>query len=163
MSPDNSAMTRVCVLCQKHIPDDANVCPHCGHDYRLVMTGQAWEEEKTPLPPIGGAIIALSGVSQVVSGLLWLFGFEFGFRTEEDRLEAIYWTIGLAMILVGAFAIAVSPFAMTRRRLVLSLAGGVAALGGGTLATMYTLSIATGSLGLVGLLLVAIARDEFRD
>ena len=93
--------------------------------------------------------------------MLWLDGFAFGMG-DTDYFEELYWAIGFAMILVGVFAVFVSPFAMTRRRLALSLAGGLAGLGG-SLATIYTLTIAVGSLGLVGVLLIAIARDEFVD
>jgi len=127
------------------------------------MMGHAWEDERTPLPPIGGALIALSGVTHVVAGLLWLSGFGYDLENSGSRYEELYWAVGLALILVGVFAAFVSPFAMTRRRLSLSLAGGLAALGGGTMAVMFTLSMASGSLGLVGVLLIALARDEFVD
>jgi len=32
--------TRGCVSCGRAISWDANVCPYCGHDYRLLMAGQ---------------------------------------------------------------------------------------------------------------------------
>jgi len=163
MAEGKAVMTRLCVKCEKNLPDDANVCPHCGHDYRPVMLGHAWEEEKTPLPSIGGALIGLSGVTQVLSGILWLSGFEFGSSSQMSNFDGISITIGLAVIAVGIFAILVSPFAMTRRRLALSLVGGLAALGGGTLAVVMMLSVAASSLGLVGVLLIALARDEFAD
>lgn len=164
MEGGKALMTRVCVRCQKNLPDDANVCPRCGHDYRPIMMGHAWEEEKTPLPPLGGALIALSGVVQIVSGLLWLSEKGFSSGLTENHLEAIYIAIGLAVIVVGIFAVLVSPFAMTRRRLALSLVGGLAALGGGSLVVMYmSVSIVAGSLGLVGILLIALAREEFVD
>jgi len=163
MAAGKGSLTRVCVGCDKSLPDDANVCPYCGHDYRPVMLGHAWEEENTPLPPIGGALIALSGTVQIVNGLLWLSGFDFGLDPAGGHFGALHFTIGLAVIIVGVFAVLVSPFAMTRRRLAISLVGGIAALGGSTLAVAYTLSIAGASLGLVGILLIALARDEFVD
>ena len=164
MEGGKALMTRVCVRCQKNLPDDANVCPRCGHDYRPIMMGHAWEEERTPLPPLGGALIALSGVVQIVSGLLWLSEKGFSSGLTENHLEAVYIAIGLAVIVVGIFAVLVSPFAMTRRRLALSLVGGLAALGGGSLVVMYmSVSIVAGSLGLVGILLIALAREEFVD
>ena len=163
MATGKGVLTRVCVKCDKSLLDDANVCPHCGHDYRPVMMGRAWEEENTPLPPIGGALISLSGTAQIVSGLLWLSGFDFGMDSAESDFGALHFTIGLALIVVGAIAVLVGPFAMTRRRLAVSLMGGLAALGIGTLTVAYTLSIAATSLGLVGILLIALARDEFVD
>jgi len=163
MAAGKGSLTRVCVACDRNLLDDANVCPQCGHDYRPVMMGRAWEEEKTPLPPIGGALIALSGTVQIVNGLLWLSGFDFRLDSAGDHFGALHFTIGLAVIIVGVFAVLVSPFAMTRRRLAVSLVGGLAALSGGTLAVAYMLSIAGASLGLVGILLIALARDEFVD
>lgn len=163
MVADKTLITRVCVRCQKNLPDDANVCPYCGHDYRPVMMGHAWEEEKTPLPPLGGALIALSGVVQIVSGLLWLSEKGYSSSWTENHLEAIYIAIGLAVIVVGIFAVLVSPFAMTRRRLALSMVGGLAALGGGSLVVYMSVSIVASWLGLVGILLLALAREEFVD
>lgn len=164
MEGGKALRTRVCVRCQKNLPDDANVCPHCGHDYRPIMMGHAWEEEKTPLPPLGGALIALSGVIQIVSGLLWLSEKGYSSSLTENHLEATYIAIGLAVIVVGVFAVLVSPFAMTRRRLALSLVGGLAALGGGSLVVTYmSVSISVVSLGLVGILLIALGREEFVD
>jgi len=31
--------TRNCVACGRAIAWDANVCPYCGHDYRVAMAG----------------------------------------------------------------------------------------------------------------------------
>lgn len=163
MNASESQMTRICVICKKRIHDDANVCPHCGHDYRTTMTGQAWEERKTPLPPIGGALIALSGVTQILAGLLWFDWYRRGSLDGGYHYDELYWAIGAVLILVGAFTVFVSPFAMTRRRLVLSLAGGVGALVGGVIGLAYTASIFPSSVGLVGILLIALARDEFVD
>lgn len=163
MAAGKGVPARICVRCDKSLPDDANVCPRCGHDYRPVMLGRAWEEENTPLPPIGGALIALSGTAQIVSGILWISGFYLGLDSGEGDFRALHLTIGLAAIIVGVIAVLVSPFAMTRRRLAVSLVGGLAALGVGTLTVSYTLSIAATSLGLVGILLIALARDEFVD
>lgn len=163
MDLDNSALTRVCIVCKNHIPDDANVCPQCGHDYRPAMEGQAWEDENTPLPPIGGALIALSGVIQIVSGLVWVIGLGFGIGYDIEGSGHAAIAAGLVGIGVGSFAVFVSPLAMTRRRLALSLAAGLAALAGVTAVTAYVLSVTSVSTGLVGVLMIAIARDEFVD
>jgi len=163
MSPDESGLTRVCVTCNKHIQNDANVCPNCGHDYRPIMMGQAWEQEETPLPPIGGALIGLAGVTQIVSSILLIFGVGLGIGSEASDYSAYYIGMGIAALVAGAFATLVCPFAMTRRRLVMSLAAGLAAMGVGTIVASTLLQVASAWVGLVGLLLIALARDEFID
>jgi len=35
----SSSGTRNCVGCGRAIAWDANVCPYCGHDFRVVMAG----------------------------------------------------------------------------------------------------------------------------
>ena len=157
------ALTRICIICKKHIPNDANVCPHCGHDYRPAMSGQAWEERRTPLPPIGGALIALSGVTQIMSGILWIFGLGFGIGYQEPDGWEMPVMIGAVSVIVGAYATLVAPLTMTRRRLVLSLTAALAAFGTAGVVTMYVISATAVSTGLAGLLLVALSREEFID
>ena len=157
------ALIRKCVECDRPLPDDANVCPHCGRDYRPAMMGRAWEWENTPLPPIGGALVALSSVALILSGLLWVFE---GFPDASDAWDTnrtMTTLMGLSAVAAGAFAISVSPFIMTRRRLALSLAGSIAALGAWGVVIAYALGGIISILSLVGLILIAISRDEFTD
>lgn len=38
--------TRNCVSCGRAISWDANVCPYCGHDYRIAMAGPGQAPER---------------------------------------------------------------------------------------------------------------------
>ncbi len=41
MEASGTSGTRNCVSCGRSIAWDANVCPYCGHDYRVAMMGPA--------------------------------------------------------------------------------------------------------------------------
>ena len=161
--PGAGVLVRRCVKCDEPIPDDANVCPRCGRDYRPAMLGRAWESENTPLPPIGSALVAVSGLALILSGLLWIFE-EFssmgGDWSTNTTMQAM---IGIAAIVAGVFAVSVSPFAITRRRLVLSLAGSIASLSAWGVAISFALGGIEAVLSLVGVVLIALSRDEFVD
>ena len=156
---------RMCVECHHPISDDASVCPHCGHDYRPVMLGHAWEEEKTPMPPLGGALIAVSAVTQMVAGLIWLSAVDTSSWSGEDAgNKSVLVALGLSVFVVGLVGIAGGTYAMTRRRLSLALVGGIASVLTGGVLAVDTLSVTIGMvLGLAGVLLIATAGDEFED
>jgi hypothetical protein len=137
--------------------DDANVCPNCGHDYRPAMSGHGWESEGTPLPPIGGALVAFAGFAHASSVLTW-----WAVGSIDDAIMVA--VIGLVVMATGGIAIAGGAYAMTRRRLSLALIGGAAAVAAGALLSVFSLSALTATtLALIGILLVGTSRDEFVD
>lgn len=158
-------LQRACVACHRTLTDDANVCPHCGHDYRPAMSGHGWESEGTPLPPIGGALIAFAGFAQAVSALSWwaVGGVPHSLISTVDGVLLVG-VLGLIAMAAGAIAIAGGAFAITRRRLALALIGGAAAVAGGGVLSVYSLvALSATTLGLIGMILVGISRDEFID
>ena len=164
MEHKQTPLQRTCVICHRPLKDDANVCPNCGHDFRPAMSGHAWESEGTPIPPIGGALIAYAGFTEAVAGLMWIFAGDFDLSLAEVDNLFLTSVLGLIAIATGAFAVAGGAYAITRRRLALALIGGVAAVTGGGVLTMYSLGALPGTtLALIGVLLISIARDEFVD
>jgi len=165
MEAAESAGRRQCVECDRPLAEDANVCPNCGHDYRPSMMGHAWEEELTPLAPAGGALLVLSGFMQMIEGLLQvrpeLVLYDSVFYTETSVPSA---TAALAATIVAVIAIVGGTYAMTRRRLAFSLTSGVGAVSMGAVLDFESPLVMMGLVvGLLGALLVAMAREEFID
>ncbi len=161
MESPSSAQTRTCVACGRILAWEANVCPYCGHDYRMAAM-LAPPAQKSSKPTVGGVLILLAGVLALVNGALYLAldiadlgtipALPEGI-TEED-LEGIMRMCGAVMMVFGVIAILGGAFALQRKHFGLSIAGGVMG--------MLGIGFSIGAiLGLVGLILVAISRKEF--
>ncbi len=144
---------RMCVQCGKSLALDANVCPYCGHDYRVQAGPPA--KKKTVMPLIGGVLILLGGVLSLVAGLglvasvgaldsLMLIDVE-GVNMFEDLLTAC----GIIFIILGLIGILGGVFAMMRKHFGLAVLGGVFALAGWFIPA------------LIGLILIGVSKDEF--
>lgn len=93
--------------CGRSVAFDVNVCPYCGHDYRLKAKGQAHE-------PISSGLRALL---YVVSLLVWLAGIIIGivYMAKDDpeyrRVGKICIILGIVSMVVG-FALSALLYVM---------------------------------------------------
>ena len=126
MQSSGGSGDRNCVSCGRSITFDANVCPYCGHDYRVLMAGPvAGPKKESSMPVIGGVLILVGALILIVlAGLCVIF---------------------LIPLAIGAIMGGV--FAIQRKHFTLALIGGI-------------LSIPS-IIGIVGLILVIMSKDEF--
>lgn len=158
MSPES----RNCVGCGRAIPWDANVCPYCGHDYRLQMGSPV--PQKSSKPVIGGVLIVVAGLLAFGMGLLYLsvdasdledYGVTLPPEMTVEDLQDFLVVCGGILIVFAAIAVVGGIFGLQRRHFGLALAGGVF----GLLGIGFILGAV---LALVGLILIAVSRSEFR-
>ncbi len=145
-SGPSGTMTRNCVSCGRSIAWDANVCPYCGHDYRAQMYGQGAKRD-TAMPMIGGILILIAGLIELAGGAI-LFGGGVFFVDIGGGIAAV---CGAILVLIGVIALIGGVFAIQRKHFGLAILGGILGLGGWFIP------------GLIGLILVALSKDEFRD
>jgi predicted nucleic acid-binding Zn ribbon protein len=141
--------TRNCVSCGRSIAWDANVCPYCGHDFRGVMQPQPAQKKETAMPLIGGILILIGGVIELIIGAILAVG---GTALIDITFggSGLLVACGIIIAIVGIVAIMGGIFAIQRRNFGLAIVGGVLALGG------YFIP------GLIGLILIAVSKDEFQ-
>lgn len=125
------------------------MCQYCGHDYRAGAPGTAPAKKQSALPLVGGILIIIAGIVELISGVWMIAGgsafMDFGIVDVGDILMicgAIWALFGLIALLGGFFAI-------KRQHFGLAVLGGILGLGG------YFI------FALIGLILVAISREEF--
>ncbi len=153
--------TRNCVGCGRSIPWEANVCPYCGHDYRLQMAPPM--KARSAKPVIGGVLIVVAGLLAFGMGLLYLaldvsdledYGVTMPPEMTSEELQDVMVVCGSLLVVFAVIAIIGGVFALQRKHFGLAIAGSIFGLLG--------LGFLIGSLlALVGLILVAISRDEF--
>jgi RNA polymerase subunit RPABC4/transcription elongation factor Spt4 len=155
---------RNCVSCGRLIDWHANVCPYCGYDYR-VQVAQAPIVVTTSKPIIAGILILIAGILAIGMGIIYLSidasdiedaGYTPISQGEMSlsELEEIMNVCGGLEFVFGTIAAIGGVFAMMRKYFVLALVGGVFALLG--------FGFVVGSLlGLIGIILIALSRDEF--
>ncbi|HEX7392236.1 MAG TPA: zinc ribbon domain-containing protein [Thermoplasmata archaeon] len=162
METPSTAQTRTCVACGRVIAWEANVCPYCGHDYRMAAM-LAPPVQRSSKPTAGGVLILVAGILALANGVLYLFLDISDFGTiptlpegiTEADIEGIMRACGAVMIIFGAIAILGGVFALQRKHFGLAVAGGIMG--------MLGIGFSFGALlGLVGLILVAISRREFQ-
>jgi len=150
------------VACGRPIPFDASVCPYCGHDYRISMLqGQAVKRTWKPL--LGGILIVVAGILALGMGALYLVmdasyiedaGIELPADITAEDIESIMTGCGVVMFVFAIVALVGGYFGIRRKRFGFAIAGGIFGLLG--------LGFFLGSiLALIGIILVAISRDEF--
>jgi hypothetical protein len=169
-----TAPSRICVICQRDIPDEVNFCPHCGHNYSRASGLEMGKQTGTVFPLIGGLLIMVVGLFQVANGLICFLSqgifVDYG-ETAMARRDVVY---GIVLVLSGLIAGYAGSLAMKRTNLTFSLAGGLIALGaaGFQLSVGSTIYLSgyssasvlyTSQLALVGIILIALARDEFDE
>ncbi len=109
----------------------------------------AMQKKETAMPLIGGIMIIIGAIIELlvgaglVAGGSALLGLSFGG-------SGILVACGALLIIVAIVALLGGVFAIQRRHFGLAIVGGILALGG------YFI------FGLIGLILVAVAKDEFK-
>jgi len=140
---------RTCVSCGRQIPWDANVCQYCGHDYRA-QAGAAPPKKKGVLPVVGGVLIIVAALAEfVVGGLAISSGEIVGGVDFGTGVGDIIQVCGIVFIVLGIIAVLGGVFAIMRKHFGLAILGGILGLGGFFI------------FGLIGLILVAIGREDF--
>jgi len=163
-----------CPSCRHAVRLDANVCPNCG--YRLRPEQMKAAAQARPIPQsvapvsrgtskslIGGVLLVVSGLIGIITGLIFaalsstvidMLGETYG----EDVLrmaEGVLVACGVIWFIIGLIALIGGVFAIRRKKWGIAVVGGVFGLL--TFGPWFIGSI----LGLIGLILVAISKDEF--
>ncbi len=144
-----SGANRNCVSCGRAIAWDASVCPYCGHDYRAQMYGQQQVKKESAMPMVGGILILIAGLIEIAGGAVVIGGG--AFFVSLDFGGAIAIACGALVVLLGVIALIGGVFAIQRKHFGLAILGAILGLGGWFIP------------GLIGLILIAVSRDEFRD
>jgi len=161
--PSATSPDRRCVTCGRAIEWHMNVCPYCGHDYRVVAGPPM--KPRTSKPVIGGALVILAGILALSMGVLYIvlepsdletWGYSPVSEADMSLSEVadILGMCGIIEIVIGLVAIAGGAFALMRRNFGLAIAGAVV----GMIGVGFLVG---GLLGLIGLVLIAISRSEF--
>ncbi len=135
---------------------DANVCQHCGHDFRAPAEGPAPPKKKTVMPVIGGVLIMVGGLIALMWGLALIGTMDtldsmVPVDVEGmDMLEDLVNTCGAILVICGLIGVLGGIMGILRKSFGLAIVGGIFALPGFFI------------LGLIGLILVAISKEEFK-
>jgi len=139
-SSGTGGSTRNCVSCGRSIAWDANVCQYCGHDYRVVMGGAAPAKKESAMPVIGGVLILLPSLGYLAGGGLIAAG-------SSVALLPGGVFCGIVLLLIGILCLLGGIFAIQRKNFGLALVAGILVI--------------PSILGLIGLILVIVSKDEF--
>lgn len=143
---------------------EANVCPYCGHDYRMPAYAMAAPPpKKSLLPAAGGILILLAGIMAIAMGAFYFAldtsdltdsGVTLPPDTSEEDLQSVVAVCGSLCVIFGAIAAIGGIFGIRRQHFAIAVIGGIFGLLG--------LGFLFGSLlALIGLLLLVVARKEF--
>ena len=159
MASADGSTDRMCVSCGRSIAMDANVCQHCGHDFRAPVSV---EKKKTALPVIGGAMLIVAGIMGLfMGGVLIAIDFEdldqYGVDVAGvgDVLDDILTVCGAIIIILSLIVILGGFFGVTRKHWGIAIVGAV--LGLFIIGPLMVGSV----LALIGLILIAVSRKEF--
>ena len=153
---------RMCVSCGRAISFDANVCPYCGHDYRIQAYAMA-PPRKSNLPLVAGILILIAGILAIGMGaFMFTVDAEDIVRwdvklpdemTAEDVVDALS-VCGVLTVVFGVIAIIGGYFGLVRKHLPLVLVGAIFGIMG--------IGFLVGAgLAVVGLVLLFLSRNEF--
>jgi len=155
MASTDEQSSRMCVSCGRSIEMDANVCQHCGHDFRAPAEGPAAPKKKTALPVIGGVLILVGGLLTLISGLALVGTIDVlndmvPVDVEGmDMFTDIVTACGAILVIFGLIGVLGGVMGMLRKSFGLAIVGGVFSLVGWFIPA------------LIGLILVAISKEEF--
>ena len=161
MTSTEAPGSRNCVSCGRAIGWDANVCPYCGHDYRMRAIPVA--KPGTSRARAGGVLILIAGILAILMGIAALslsmmtppdtLGLE-GRNITPHQFQELVATLGIVAVILGFVGVIGGIFAFQKRHLGWAIVGGVAALLG--------VGFVVGAiLALAGLILVAASKEEF--
>jgi predicted nucleic acid-binding Zn ribbon protein len=145
MEASSQGKTRNCVSCGRAIAWDANVCQHCGHDFRQGAPGTV-KKEKGMMPIAGGILIILPAMVYLWMGAVLATGGE-ALVDVTFGASNILTICGAVLIILGIIAILGGIFAIMRKYWGLALLGGI--------------FVIPTILGLVGMILVAVSHKDF--
>lgn len=154
--------TRSCVGCGRSIPWEANVCPYCGHDYRISVS-RSPPQKQSSVPIIAGILILLSGLAALAFGVLYLAldsqdledsGVVLPEDIAWDDIDAVMDVCGAIAIVFGLLAILGGVMSARRKYFALSMLGGVF----GVLGVGFGIGAL---LAIIGLILLLVSRKEF--
>lgn len=159
---DVSRPSRICVVCQRDIPDEAAFCPNCGHNYSGPASLEMGHKVRSALPIVGGLAVLIAGLIHIANGVAWISTSDVYYDEGEADAFNVVFMYAIVSIASGLIAVAGGLSATKSRNLAFSLAGGFAAFGavGLVLSGVPTLFNAS-SLALAGLIIIAIAHEEF--
>ncbi|UCE80946.1 MAG: zinc ribbon domain-containing protein [Methanobacteriota archaeon] len=159
MASADEGSSRMCVSCGRSIAMDANVCQHCGHDFRAPAPA---EKKKTLIPVVGGILILIAGIMGLIMGGVLLaidledldqWGVDVAGVT--DVIEDVLTVCGAIIIILSIVTALGGVFGIMRKHWGIAVVGGV--LGLFVIGPMALGTI----LALIGLILVAVSRKEF--
>lgn len=173
--PYDEIIDATCPSCRHAVPMDANVCPYCGYVIKPEVAKAAAPQKAPPQaapagaklltskPVVGGVLVIVSGLIGIVTGLLFaaLSG-----ETEDllqetygpdivSAVEGVLVACGVIWFIIGLIALIGGVFAIKRKKWGFAIVGAVLAL-----LTVWPYFIGS-ILGLVGLILIAISKNEF--
>jgi len=108
------------------------------------------QKKESAMPVIGGILIIIAGLIELVVGGVLMAGGTV-FLGLSLGTSGILVACGAVLAIVGIIALLGGIFALQRKHFGLAVLGGVLGLGGWFIP------------GLIGLILIALARDEFHD
>lgn len=161
MTSTEAPGTRNCVSCGRSIGWDANVCPYCGHDYRMRMIPVS--RPGTSRARAGGVLILIAGVLAVLMGIGGIalasmnpdsYGLVPPSGVTVEEIQEILAVLGIAAFILGFIGVIGGMFAIQKRRFGWAIVGGVTAL----LGIGFLIGAA---LAIIGLILIALSKDEF--
>lgn len=137
---------RNCVSCGRPIAFDANVCPYCGHDYRVVMAGPQTQRKQSGTPVAGGVLILVGAIIYFLIGGLVAAGSTVALVPTMG--EAVWGIVcGVIVIVLGFISFLGGVYAIGRKNFNFAIVGGI--------------FVIPTIIGLIGLILVAVSKDEF--
>ncbi|MGQ9586945.1 MAG: hypothetical protein ACUVT7_00990 [Thermoplasmata archaeon] len=161
-APAEQPRTRSCVSCGRSIDWNANVCPYCGHDFRVPVQA-VQPRQKSMVPVVGGILIVIAGVLALAMGIMYFvldvsdiqdYGVTLPPEMTAEDLQDVLHVCGGVLIVFAVMAFVGGVFAIQRKHFALAIVGGIFGLLG--------IGFLIGSLlGLIGLILVAVGRKDF--
>jgi hypothetical protein len=157
MASADGSTDRMCVSCGRSIAMDANVCQHCGHDFRAPVPV---EKKKTFIPVVGGALVIVAGIMGLfLGGVLLAVDFDeldqYGLDVATDMIEDILTVCGAIIIILSLIVVLGGFFGVMRKHWGIALVGAILGL-------FVIGPLMLGSLfSLIGLILIAVSRKEF--
>ncbi len=157
------AGTRSCVSCGRSIAWDVNVCPYCGHDYRMQMMPAQRMQARAGYAGWAGGLIIASGVLGLIMGILLMLvstlssttlnaNLPSGF-TEQD-LRNVLAVMGAMFTIFGIVAIIGGVFAYERKHFAVAVLGAIFGI--------ISIGFFVGAvLAVIGLILEVVSRHEF--
>ena len=163
VSPQPQQNQRQCVSCGRAISWDSNVCPYCGHDYRQPAPGAmmptAYSKPKTSLPVAGGVLVLITGILGMIMAvsMIAFSGMIGSFGDLTGLIGGILIVFGVVGLIFSILVILGGYFAIGRTHFVFAIIAAVLSL----LVGLFTPFFIGCLLGLIGLILIAVAHNEF--